>query len=63
MTSFPATASVGLVVSIVVERVLDAYAAGVDPAGRCLAGGDEDRRPAVACRNCGVRPGGHANPV
>ncbi|MET8359089.1 hypothetical protein [Micromonospora sp. NPDC005171] len=43
---------------VVVKRVLDAYAAGADPAGRCLVCGDEARRPRTACRNCGVLPGG-----
>ncbi|MGW3617664.1 hypothetical protein [Micromonospora arida] len=49
--------------SIVVQRVLDAYAAGVDPAGRCLACGDEDRRAGRACRTCGVARGGYGNPI
>jgi hypothetical protein len=47
----------------VVGRVLDACAAGIDPAGRCLVCGDEDRRPLRACRNCGVLPGGRGSPL
>ncbi|MEU8388369.1 hypothetical protein [Micromonospora sp. NPDC048842] len=49
--------------SIVVERVLDAYAAGVDLAGRCLVCGDDDSRPGRACRNCGVVPDGYRNSI
>ncbi|WP_433223350.1 hypothetical protein ACQP00_25905 [Dactylosporangium sp. CS-047395] len=48
---------------VVVRRVLDACVAGVDPAGRCLVCGDDDRRPLRACRNCGVLPGGRGNPL
>lgn len=49
--------------AVVVGRVLDACAAGVDPVGRCLVCGDEARRPLRACRNCGVLPGGRATPL
>lgn len=48
---------------VVVGRVLDACAVGVDPVGRCWVCGDEDRRPQWACRNCGVLPGGRSNPI
>jgi hypothetical protein len=48
---------------VVVGRVLDACATEVDPTGRCLVCGDEDRRPRRACRNCGVLPGGRGNPL
>ncbi|WP_433060508.1 hypothetical protein [Dactylosporangium sp. CS-033363] len=48
---------------VVVRRVLDACAAGVDPAGRCLVCGADDRRPLRACRHCGVLPGGRGNPL
>jgi hypothetical protein len=47
---------------VVVGRVLDAYAVGADPAGRCLVCGDGNRRPRRACRHCGVLPGGRSNP-
>ncbi|GAB7037282.1 MULTISPECIES: hypothetical protein [Catenuloplanes] len=47
---------------VVVGRVLDACAAGVEPAGRCLACGDDARRPQRACRLCGVLPGGRGTP-
>lgn len=48
---------------VVVGRVLDACAAGVDPAGRCLACGDDDRRPLQPCRSCGVLPGDRRQPL
>ncbi|GAA4255702.1 hypothetical protein GCM10022255_065580 [Dactylosporangium darangshiense] len=48
---------------VVVGRVLDACAAGADPAGRCLVCGNEDRQPGEACRNCGVLAGRCGNPV
>lgn len=49
--------------AVVVGRVLDACAAGVSLAGRCLACGDEERRPKEVCRNCGVLPGGRGTPL
>ena len=48
---------------VVVRRVLDACAAGVDPVGRCLACGAEDRAPLSVCRHCGVVPGGRGEPL
>jgi hypothetical protein len=47
---------------VVVQRVLDAYAAGVKPAGRCFVCGDQERRSQRVCRICGVLPGGRSTP-
>jgi hypothetical protein len=46
---------------VVVGRVLDACAAGADPAARCLVCGQEDWNLWRVCRNCGVASGGRGN--
>nr|BFE55993.1 hypothetical protein GCM10020063_005190 [Dactylosporangium thailandense] len=43
---------------VVVRRVLDAYAAGVDAAAVCVACGTPRPRPGRAWAVCGVHPGG-----
>ncbi|MBB4742618.1 hypothetical protein BJY16_006077 [Actinoplanes octamycinicus] len=46
---------------VVVDRVLDACAAGPDRAGRCLVCGQEDWDLWRVCQNCGVASGGRGN--